>query len=276
MDPVIFRLRLFLLIMVVASLLGIGGLILVEGWSFLDAVYFSVVTMATVGYGDIHPVTSAGKIMVMVLIISGVGAFTGLVANGTEYFLNRRENKQRAQKLNMVIGLFFSEVGTELLARFVEIDPKADFHRQELSLKDQWSEQALTRAAGLAEKHEFNVDLGHVDLADLRDFLNQNRPLLLRLLENPTLVEHEVFADLLLAVFHLREELAHRRHLDRCSPADMKHLVVDSVRVYTLLVRQWFAYMKHLKIHYPYLFLLAARRNPFLGRVTVELEPSPS
>ncbi|MBF0528473.1 MAG: two pore domain potassium channel family protein [Deltaproteobacteria bacterium] len=272
MESLISRIRLFLLVMITITVFGIISLIQVEGWAVLDAIYFSVVTMTTVGYGDIHPVTNAGKILVMVMIIGGVGTFTGLVATTTEHILHRREKKQRTLKLNMVIGLFFSEVGTELLARFVEIDPRADLHRQELSLKDQWSEETLIRAAGLAQKHEFRVDLSRMDLVEVRSFLKANRPLLLRLLEHPTLVEHELFSDLLLAVFHLLEELAHRRHLRQCSDADMKHLTVDSERVYGFLIVQWFKYMRHLKVAYPYLFMLAARRNPLLGRTTVEIE----
>ena len=46
----------------------------------------------------------------------------------------------------------------------------------------------------------------------------QKRDFLLRLLENPNLLEHDSFANLLLAVFHLTEELAQRRDLDRLAP----------------------------------------------------------
>lgn len=48
----------------------------VEGWSFLDAAYYTTVTIATVGYGDFTPKTSLGKIGAMILIFSGVS--TGL------------------------------------------------------------------------------------------------------------------------------------------------------------------------------------------------------
>src|SRR5436853_6958199 len=45
----------------------------VEGWNPLDALYFSVITLATVGYGDLVPHTSAGKIFTMVHLMLGVG-----------------------------------------------------------------------------------------------------------------------------------------------------------------------------------------------------------
>jgi voltage-gated potassium channel len=51
----------------------------VEGWSWLDAVYFSVVTIATVGYGDITPQTAIGKIFTIGYIFSGIGIFVAAV-----------------------------------------------------------------------------------------------------------------------------------------------------------------------------------------------------
>jgi len=86
---------------------------------------------------------------------------------------------------------------------------------------------------------------------------------LLRLLENPNLLEHETFTDLLQAVFHLTEELTHREDVKQASDKDLEHLAGDIKRVYSLLVYEWVAYMEHLKAEYPYLFSLAMRTNPF-------------
>ncbi len=47
----------------------------VEGWSLLDSTFFSVVTIATVGYGDIVPQTVLGKIFTMFYIFAGIGIF---------------------------------------------------------------------------------------------------------------------------------------------------------------------------------------------------------
>ena len=51
----------------------------VEGWTALDALYFSVITLATVGYGDFHPVTPAGKIFTIFYIFVGLGILSGFV-----------------------------------------------------------------------------------------------------------------------------------------------------------------------------------------------------
>ena len=52
---------------------------LVEGWSLLDAMYFSVVTIATVGYGDLAPQTAIGKIFTICYIFGGLGIFVAAV-----------------------------------------------------------------------------------------------------------------------------------------------------------------------------------------------------
>jgi len=97
----------------------------------------------------------------------------------------------------------------------------------------------------------------------LRNYLIGKRNFLLHLLNNPNLLEHDSFTNLLGAVFHLAEELAARRQVERLSNTDYQHLSGDIHRVYTLLISEWLDYMHHLKKNYPYLFSLAMRTNPF-------------
>ena len=55
--------------------------------SFPDALWWSVVTITTVGYGDVVPVTAAGRAFAMVLMIAGIGIFGGLTANLASFFV---------------------------------------------------------------------------------------------------------------------------------------------------------------------------------------------
>ncbi len=51
----------------------------VEGWRWLDSLYFSIITLSTVGYGDLSPKTDIGKIFTIVYIMVGLGLFVALV-----------------------------------------------------------------------------------------------------------------------------------------------------------------------------------------------------
>jgi putative effector of murein hydrolase len=88
------------LILLEALLFGVGILFYhyTEGWSWLDAAYFCVVTLATVGYGDFAPVTQFGRIYTIFYIIIGVallGVFIQLA--GKTAFTTMQENIQRRQ-----------------------------------------------------------------------------------------------------------------------------------------------------------------------------------
>ncbi|MDD1679362.1 MAG: hypothetical protein LUO93_09315 [Methanomicrobiales archaeon] len=67
--------------------------------------------------------------------------------------------------------------------------------------------------------------------------LSSRRDFLLRLLENPILLEHQRFTELLQAVFHFTEELDKRFNLSTLPDNDIFHLVGDAKRIYRLLIR---------------------------------------
>jgi hypothetical protein len=177
--------------------------------------------------------------------------------------LSHREKKARLEKLNMVIGTFFSEVGTRLLEYFADSDPGVDGLRSNLLVKNEWADRDFDTVEDRLRKYSYGVDTDKVDLGKLRDFLVSKRDFLVRLLENPTLLEHETFTGLLRAVFHLTEELESRPGFNDLPPSDHNHLAGDIKRAYVLIVGAWLDYMEHLKNRYPYLFSLAMRTNPF-------------
>jgi voltage-gated potassium channel len=62
-----------------AVLFGMAGYVLIEGWSLFDAFYMSIVTLSTVGFGEIHPLSHAGRVFTIFFILLGRGAETYLV-----------------------------------------------------------------------------------------------------------------------------------------------------------------------------------------------------
>ena len=140
-----------------------------------------------------------------------------------------------------------------------------------LVINNQWSEREFAAAGQLFRNYDFSIEIDTDRLEALRGFLIEKRVFLLRLLENPSLLEHESFTDLLWAITHLAEELAHRKDVRKLPETDYQHLANDIKRAYGLLVSQWIAYMKHMKGSYPYLFSLAVRTNPFDPDTSVEI-----
>lgn len=185
--------------------------------------------------------------------------------------LERRERAAMLNKLNMVIGAFFSEVGTPLLRQLCRLDPAAEELARHLIVETGWADRDFSEAADHLAQREMAIDAGRDDLAALRQLLIERRTFLLRLLENPNLLEHESFTDLLWAVFHLTEELAARDDLATCPQSDLEHLTGDALRAYRALVAEWLAYMRHLRDAYPYLFSLAVRTNPFNPEATPQV-----
>lgn len=142
------RLRVFVLLLVTVIAVGTAGFTVVEGLSPVDSLYLTIVTVATVGYGDLVPLTIAGKVLAVVLIFGGAGAFLGVFTGVAETTFSRRERRERLQNLHLVIGVFFSELGNELLRRFSAGDP----HREELVVvlagMGTWGRPGFVEAAG--------------------------------------------------------------------------------------------------------------------------------
>ncbi|MCL5735518.1 MAG: hypothetical protein M1274_08005 [Actinobacteria bacterium] len=188
-----------------------------------------------------------------------------------ERIITLREKRALAHKLNMVIGAFFSELGTPLLAELLPALAASGEIRQRLHLEASWNKEDFSRASRFAHDLTCAVDLGPVDLTVLRTHLVDHRQFILRLLENPNLMEHDRFTDLLWAVLHLEEELEARTSLKDLRPADQAHLENDIRRAFTRLLAEWVLYVGHLKENYPYLFSLVARIHPFQDTPSAEV-----
>jgi voltage-gated potassium channel len=63
-------------LVVLAFMCGTIGYMLIEGWSFFDSLYMTVITLATIGYGETHPLSDAGRAFTMLLIVVGLGVVT--------------------------------------------------------------------------------------------------------------------------------------------------------------------------------------------------------
>lgn len=120
-----FRLPAAMLALVLG--LGTAGYVLIEGWSPLDALYMTVTTISTVGFGEIHPLHTAGRIFTIGLILLGVGTifyafgmlaeivFEGEIAR---YGRVRSMEKQRGALREHFIVCGYGRIGTQVVSEF--------------------------------------------------------------------------------------------------------------------------------------------------------------
>jgi len=87
-------------VLLVASfiILAVGTVVYaaLEGWSLIDALYFAVVALATVGFGDLHPTTDVAKLFTVFYILTGVGVLAAFISELTKH---RRPPGEIAERL---------------------------------------------------------------------------------------------------------------------------------------------------------------------------------
>ncbi|HXI10231.1 MAG TPA: NAD-binding protein [Thermodesulfobacteriota bacterium] len=171
---------------------GVAGLMLIEGWTFLDALYMTVITISTVGFHEVHPLTRAGTLFMTGFIILGVGSFLYIVSKIAEYIVaghlqGALEKKRMEKRINgldkhyIVCG--FGRVGQNIAAelkragiRFVVIDVNQasiakcveegyPYIQGNASEDEVLKEAGIMRAAGLVASTDSDAENVYVTLS---------------------------------------------------------------------------------------------------------------
>ncbi len=123
------RVLLGILVLLVIIVIGVAGYRLIEGWSLVDSLYMTITTITTVGFQEVHPLDTAGRVFTMVLVLGGVGgalyALTGIMTFVVEgqfgLTLGRRRMRSRiAQLKGHFILCGYGRVGEEIGRHFKE------------------------------------------------------------------------------------------------------------------------------------------------------------
>ncbi|MSQ02971.1 MAG: potassium channel protein [Myxococcales bacterium] len=118
------ELRLPVSLILAVLLVGILGFRIVEGWTWLDSAWMALITMTTIGFGEVHPLTQAGRLFAMVYILAAVGAGGYAVAQLSGYLMDGRfalhlRNQRRARHMKalrkhyIVVG--YGRLGREVV-----------------------------------------------------------------------------------------------------------------------------------------------------------------
>ncbi len=222
---------------------------------------------------SIHYLIFRDEVYIFRILIAQLGFLplsTILVTFILNEVLSRRDKKELMQKLNMQIGSFFSEVGNELLEIISKESTELFKSDEDFIFSNAWTGKDFKELGNKVRNENIDVPLNNQKIIVLRDLLLSKRTFMLFLLQNPNLLEHAIFTDMLWALFHLTEELSNRKNLDSLSSKDIEHLSGDVSRMYKNLIIVWVNYIEHLNNEYPYLYSLAIRSNPFDKNAKVE------
>lgn len=233
----------------------------IEGFNHFESFYLTVLTITTVGYGDIVPVTTAGRILAMVLVITGFTFFTTVVVTAVQAVFERRDDIRRAQQLQTLITLFYSEVGDRLIRLLSGCDPELPCIQEPPPPGKIWTIEDYSRLVEVLKSHTFNVEIQRIDVPALKKLLDS--PLLLTLLENPQAFNHPLFNKLLREMFHIKGELEVHGRISGLPDTLEAHLSGDLTKIYRPAVKLWLEHMKNLEKTYPSLFMTVLETNPF-------------
>ncbi len=179
-----------------------------------------------------------------------------------EKYLSMREKQEKFKKMQIVIGAFYTDVGTSLIrnlslfnTNFQRLKDELDFEKEEIIEKE--------KILNFVSSFDYTMDSRAGDLAELTDFLLTKKTYVLHMFENPNIMEHDRFTDMLWSIYHILNELELRSTFATLPANDMDHLSADIKRAYQLVIKEWVGYMVYIKKEYPYLFSLAIRKNPF-------------
>ena len=135
--------------------------------------------------------------------------------------LSGREKKTRLRNINMEISAFFGEAGTEIILCLLQFSPRCEELKEQLEITDKWNNADFKRASKLLREYNFVMDSHSGSLAELKQLLIAKRSFLLRMIENPNLLEHDTFTDTLWSIFHLTDELVARANLTDLPETDL-------------------------------------------------------
>ena len=85
-----FNLTVAILALAVVIAIGTLGYVVLENWRVLDALYMTIITLATIGYQEVHPLSDAGRIFTMILIVVGVGIVAVVFGKVAQHLVDRQ------------------------------------------------------------------------------------------------------------------------------------------------------------------------------------------
>jgi voltage-gated potassium channel len=154
------RIALFAFLIIIPA--GIVGFMVIEQMTMLDALYFTLVTLSTIGYGDISPATPAGKLFTMTLIVFGLSSFA-FAAQATIAIItspiirNARIRRQNQRRIDLLVGHYVICGSGELVDRTIEYLQQSAHSRRRMLRESQYKtvDMFLDRLLKSADRNRY-------------------------------------------------------------------------------------------------------------------------
>lgn len=165
----LFQFVLGLFLMCLVFLCGLFVFMHVEGWSFVDSFYMMVITLSTVGFGEIHPLSDRGRLLTSMIIICGVGNFAYIVASFSRMLVDghlnkllwRRKVQRRIDKLdNHYIVCGYGRIGGVVVQEILKVSPDVVVIEHDEKLVEQLKREGIMHLQGDATDDVLLVSAG--------------------------------------------------------------------------------------------------------------------
>lgn len=196
-----------------------------------------------------------------------------MVTLGLNTVLVYRQRQQMLEKISIVINEFFAEAGLEMIQALRPFITDLPTVAARLQPSGRWLETDFDKAVASLDHDPVRINVSIPDLPALAAIMQDKKHQVLRLFENPSLLEHDRFTDMLWAVYHVHDELRSRESFEDLPASDIRHLAGDIERAARLLLAEWLESMRQLKKRYPYLYSLAVRKCALSDSCVIIKEP---
>jgi K+ transport systems, NAD-binding component len=165
----LFQFVLGLCIMCVVFVVGLCVFMFVEGWSFIESFYMMVITLSTVGFGEIHPLSDRARLLTAIIIIAGVGNFAYIVSSFSRMLVDghlnkllwRRKVQKRIDKLeNHCIVCGYGRIGGVVVQEILKASSDVVVVEHDPALIEQLKRDGIMHLAGDATDDGLLISAG--------------------------------------------------------------------------------------------------------------------
>jgi len=165
----LFQFVLGLCLMCVVFVVGLSVFMFVEGWSFIESFYMMVITLSTVGFGEIHPLSDRARLLTAMIIICGVGNFAYIVSSFSRMLVDghlnkllwRRKVQRRIDKLdNHYIVCGYGRIGGVVVQEILKASSDVVVIENDEKLVEQLKRDGIMHLAGDATDDGLLVSAG--------------------------------------------------------------------------------------------------------------------